>query len=163
MRTIVIEEDLYGYLLSQTQEIGEDASSIIRRLLGLNAASARPIGQLEQTFDFLKRPESYRYSNNAERFLFLLSWAYRRNPEEFAKILAIGGSKRKYFALEPKSLQESGKSVNARPIPDSPFWAITNNSTAKKFEMLSDVFELLGYDPKDTAAMLTMILKPSPY
>ena len=33
MKTIQIEEDLYQYIASNTQEIGESASAILRRLL----------------------------------------------------------------------------------------------------------------------------------
>ena len=38
MRTIVIDEDIYSYLCSQTQEFGEPPSSILRRLLNLHPA-----------------------------------------------------------------------------------------------------------------------------
>ena len=37
MRTIEIDEDIYRHLCSQTQEFGEPPSSILRRLLGLQA------------------------------------------------------------------------------------------------------------------------------
>jgi len=45
MRTIEIEEDIYAYLCSQTQEFGEEPSAILRRLLCLDAAdgSQQPI------------------------------------------------------------------------------------------------------------------------
>jgi len=35
MKTILIDDDLHSFLLRNTKEIGEDASSIIRRLLNL--------------------------------------------------------------------------------------------------------------------------------
>ena len=35
MKSIDVESDLYRYIASQTESIGEDASSILRRLLGL--------------------------------------------------------------------------------------------------------------------------------
>src|SRR6516165_5019961 len=38
MRTIEIDDEIYDYLRQNTQEIGESASSILRRLLNLNAA-----------------------------------------------------------------------------------------------------------------------------
>lgn len=37
MKSIEVENDLYRYIASQTESIGEDASSILRRLLGLPA------------------------------------------------------------------------------------------------------------------------------
>ncbi len=37
MKTIEVEDDLYRYIASQTEDIGESASAILRRLLGLPA------------------------------------------------------------------------------------------------------------------------------
>jgi negative modulator of initiation of replication len=96
---------------------------------------------------------------NVQRFLFILAWAHRQNPGEFETIIAIEGRSRKYFATDPKVLLTSGASVNPRQIPDSPFWVVTNSSTAKKCEMLASVFQLLGYDPEDVNAMIRMAIK----
>ena len=160
MKTIVIDDDIYAHLLRHTQEIGESATSILRRLLGLNAQSAKTSSDIQETFDFLKRPELFSHMNNSQRFLFILSWAFRKHEEDFAKVISIEGNRRKYFAHEPESLLKSGSSVNPRQIPDSPFWVITNNSTAKKCEMLSDVFQMLKYQPEDTSAMIRIAMKP---
>ena len=35
MRTIEIDDDVYAYIASNTHEIGETASDILRRLLGI--------------------------------------------------------------------------------------------------------------------------------
>lgn len=160
MKTIVIDDDIYAHLLSHTQEIGESATSILRRLLGLNTQASKSSSDVQEAFDFLKRPELFRHMNNSQRFLFILSWAFRKHERDFAKVLAIEGNRRKYFARDPETLLKSGSSVNPRQIPDSPFWVITNNSTAKKCEMLSDVFQMLGYEPDDTSAVLRIALKP---
>ena len=50
MKHIEIDEELYQYLASQTQFIGESASSILRRLLSLPGAqqSPQPIAKGEQ-------------------------------------------------------------------------------------------------------------------
>ncbi|MEI9863705.1 MAG: hypothetical protein WDN00_03935 [Limisphaerales bacterium] len=160
MKTIVIDDDIYSHLLGHTQEIGESATSILRRLLGLNAQSAKTSSDVQEIFDFLKLPELFRHMNNSQRFLFILSWAFRKHEKDFAKVVSIEGNRRKYFARDLETLQKSGSSVNPRQIPDSPFWVITNNSTAKKCEMLSDVFRLLGYQPEDISAMLRIALRP---
>ncbi|MCU8378442.1 replication initiation regulator SeqA, partial [Vibrio vulnificus] len=36
MKTIEVDEDLYRYIASQTQHIGESASDILRRLLNVD-------------------------------------------------------------------------------------------------------------------------------
>jgi len=160
VKTIIVDDELYGHLLKHTQEIGESASSILRRLLGLSGTSSRPPEQVEEKFDFLKRPELYQHMNNSQRFLFILSWAYRKHEDDFKNITSIEGNRRKYFATDAQTLLDRGSSVNPRPIPDSPYWVITNNSTAKKCEMLFEVFQLLGYESEDINGMLRVAMKP---
>jgi negative modulator of initiation of replication len=156
MKTILVEDDLYSYLVSHTQEIGESATSILRRLLGLQstAAASKTRGDLVKVFDFLDRWDQFRHVNKARKFLQILSWAYQKHPNDFDRVLAIEGNRRKYFARDQRTLLESGSSTNPRPIPNSPFWVITNNSTAKKAEILSEVMRLLGYAPDDTQALI---------
>jgi len=157
VKTILIEDDLYAFLVSHTQEIGESASSILRRLLGLKPGSyggQASREELVKIFDFLQHWEQFRHLNHAKKFLHILSWAYRKHPADFEKILSVEGNRRKYFALDEKTLLESGRSTNPRPIPDSPYWVITNNSTAKKGEILSEVFRILGYEDEQIHALV---------
>ncbi|MEF1174569.1 replication initiation regulator SeqA, partial [Vibrio sinaloensis] len=42
MKTIEVDEDLYRYIASQTQHIGESASDILRRLLNVDGQNAQP-------------------------------------------------------------------------------------------------------------------------
>lgn len=156
MKTILIDDDLYSYLVSHTQVIGESASSILRRLLGMTDGDYGIKGREEagEVFGFLKTWDQLSHLTQTKKFLYILSWAYRNNEGEFEKILSIEGNRRKYFAQDQRTLLESGRSTNPRPIPDSPYWVITNNSTAKKAEILSDVFRLLGYEAEHIQAML---------
>jgi negative modulator of initiation of replication len=79
------------------------------------------------------------------RFLYILSCVHKRYPEQFKKVLAISGRRRKYFAVSSEELEESGNSVFPKQIPHSPFWVITNNDTPKKRRMIRDVLKLVGY------------------
>ncbi|MDP2562485.1 replication initiation negative regulator SeqA [Psychrobium sp. 1_MG-2023] len=45
MKSIEVEDDLYRYIASQTEDIGESASAILRRLLGLPAIGEIPVVQ----------------------------------------------------------------------------------------------------------------------
>ena len=54
MKTIEVDEDLYRYIASQTRHIGESASDILRRLLGVDEKngveiSAKPAASVEVT------------------------------------------------------------------------------------------------------------------
>jgi negative modulator of initiation of replication len=161
MKTIVIEDDVYGHLVRHTRDIGESASSILRRLLGMGRADSKTLADVQRTFGFLKTPELFMHRNMSQRYLFILSWAYRKHEEQFGMIATIEGSRRKYFSMDLDVIQKSGKNVNPRQIPDSPYWASTNNSTAKKREILSDVFGLLGYEVNDVNTMIGIALAPS--
>lgn len=160
MKTIIVNDHIYSHLLNHTREIGESASSILCRLLGLNGTPEKTSLDIQKVFSFLKRPELFRSKNNAGKFLFILAWIYRNHENDFDKVITIEGSRRKYFAFDPKTLLKSGSSVNPRQIPDSPFWVITNNSTAKKCEILFDVLQMFGYEADDINAMLRIVLKP---
>jgi hypothetical protein len=99
MRRIDIEDDIYEFLLSNTREIGENASSILRRLLGLKATGdvsnvqpvppplppanlARPKTTTSLS-TFLLSADFAGLRQAVERFLALLSWLYRHDPTKF--------------------------------------------------------------------------------
>lgn len=160
MKTIEIDDELYHYIASRTQAIGEDASDILRRLLRL-PASPQPFVLVQETMlnelkDLAKLPKnktalslqekiikrleyvlkSSSFSNETKvvnRFLQLLSALYVMNPEGFAQATSsVQGSERTYFARDKEIILATGSSVKAKQIPDSPFWVITNNNTERK-------------------------------
>lgn len=148
MRTIEIENDVYEYLLQNTTQIGESASKILRRLLGIPGNVPGPDDKILDTelSECLNAPAFKAQTNVIGKFLYILSYVHKqRGPEEFKGILEISGRNRKYFALNSRELEDSGCSVYPKQIPDSQFWVITNNDTPKKRRMIQDVLKLLGY------------------
>ena len=143
MKTIEIEADVYEYLLGRTTRIGESASEILRRLLGISEESI--ITTDTELSECLNADAFKAQPDVIGKFLYVLGYVYQRNPEHFKKVLAISGRRRKYFAPTSKELEESGSSVYPKQIPNSPFWVVTNNDTPKKRRMLRDVLGLLGY------------------
>ncbi len=141
MKTIEIDDDLYDYLLRNSVRIGEGATEILRRLLGVTDAKKAP-SELSEYLD----SSSFRIKRKAiDKFLGILSHVYERNPEDFKKVLAITGRNRKYYALSNQELEDSGRSVFPKKIPGSRYWVVTNNDTQKKQRMLEDVLRVLGY------------------
>lgn len=160
MKTIEIDDELYHYIASRTQAIGESASDILRRLLRL-PASPQPFvlvqeNMLNELKSLAKLPKDKKNLSAQEkivkrvefvlassqfieenkvvnRFLQLLSALYVTNPEGFAHATEnIQGSERIYFAKDKEVILATGSSVKAKQIPDSPFWVITNNNTERK-------------------------------
>lgn len=172
MKTIEIDDELYHYIASRTQAIGEDASDILRRLLRL-PASPQPFVLVQETMtnelkDLTKLPKnkktlsfqdkaikrlenvlkSAQFINEPKRvnrFLLLLSALYVTNPEGFANAAEkVQGSERIYFARDKAIILATGSSVKAKQIPSTPFWVITNNNTRRKGIILSALMKELG-------------------
>ncbi|ATW43277.1 replication initiation negative regulator SeqA [Glaesserella parasuis] len=160
MKTIEVDDELYHYIASRTQAIGESASDILRRLLRL-PASPQPFvlvqenminelkdlaklpkqkKQLHQQDKVIKQVEfvlaSSLFNNETKgvnRFLHLLSALYKADPEGFSHATEnVQGSERIYFARDEQTILATGSSVKAKQIPESPFWVITNNNTERK-------------------------------
>jgi negative modulator of initiation of replication len=148
MRTIEIEDDVYEYLLQNTSHIGEGASEILRRLLGISGEPPDEKDRRNQT-KISECIQDHRFKAQLDvvgKFLFILSCLYKLKPNDFSKVLALSGRQRKYFARSSKELENSGSSVFPKQIPGSPYWVVTNNDTPKKRRMLEDVLRLLEYN-----------------
>ncbi len=162
MKSIEIDDDLYHYIASQTQRIGESASEILRRLL-LNSSTpqvdveisiaepivAAPVTETSSTgqkvFDILSKQDLQAELSVVGRFLVILSALARAHKTNFASVLEIKGRNRVYFGRNESDLLEAGSSTNPKQIPNSEFWVITNSNTTRKKMMLTEAALKLGY------------------
>lgn len=154
MKRIEVEDDLYAYIASHTQQIGESASDILRRLLGLSAVvevveQQADTVSTETVFDRLNQQDVNVQKSVVARFLHILSMLYRTHPRQFEHVLSIRGRDRQYFGRSEDELLTTGNSTNPKSIPGSPFWVVTNNNTTKKKSMLTQVAQQLGYNDSD--------------
>lgn len=166
MKKIEIDEELYAYIAAHTQHIGESASTILRRLLGLSptavqesavnqnmahvantAVRADTLGA--NVFDVLDRADIAAQKGAVGRFLYILSVLHRCHAEQFAQVLEIRGRNRLYFATSEQELIAAGNSTNPKQIPGSPYWVVTNNNTTKKKSILTAVATEMGYDGRE--------------
>ncbi|TMP35799.1 replication initiation negative regulator SeqA [Pseudoalteromonas rubra] len=168
MKKIEIDDELYQYIASNTQSIGESASQILRRLLNLNSvvqnaqetvqpaeAVVQPQGEAEpaavsndasgNVFDILNKEELAMQKGVVGRFLFILAAFHRSHKADFHKVLEIKGRDRIYFSTSKAALLESGSSTNPKNIADSQYWVMTNSNTTRKKMMLHEVALILGY------------------
>lgn len=164
MRTISIDEDVYQHLVRNTAEIGESASDILRRLLGVGGTSPTATGPGASTVaaghefsEAMADPRFLRQGAAVDKFLFILATAYAQKRDQFEKVLAIQGRGRRYFATNEAEIAVSGQSTQPRPIPGSPYWVMTNSPTPQKREMLRDVLTLLGYSEAAIGAAVSAI------
>lgn len=165
MKTIEVDEELYRYIASQTQHIGEGASDILRRLLigdqqgSQNVVTKKITGSETQkasvaveVVDKVKTMRSLLISDEfankdkaIDRFMLILSSLYHIENESFSEAAKVKGRTRVYFADNEQTLLASGKTTKPRSIPDTPFWVITNNNTNRKRQMVQQLMTQMGF------------------
>ncbi len=102
MKTIEVDDELYRYIASHTQHIGESASDILRRMLKFGSVppvaeaavpasqSAEPVtvqparDRVRTMRELLLSDEYAEQSRAVNRFMMVLSELYRLSPETFA-------------------------------------------------------------------------------
>ena len=154
-RIVEIDDEVYEYLLRQSRWIGEDASSILRRLLGLPGSNGRlspwtesepsQPAEVNELAAYLAGPDYLAPGDATDRYLRLLSFLCRSNPGDFERVVGLSGRRRKYIAHSRKEIADSGESTHPQPIPSTDFWAMTNASTDQKRRIVERVMRELGY------------------
>ncbi|ASJ96840.1 replication initiation negative regulator SeqA [Shewanella marisflavi] len=174
MKYIEIDEELYRHIASKTERIGESASEILRRLLGLDvetvameapsqisqpgldkevATQSQQVAALDAD-SLLDKAALAQQKGAVGRFLFTLEAIYKATPNQFDQVLQIQGRDRLYFATSKESLLKASKSANPKEIGNSGFWVTTNNNTAKKRTILSEVLGQFGVQEKQIETII---------
>ncbi len=165
MKTIEVEDDVYHYIAAQTKEIGEPATSILRRLLGVptDAQPNQPAKALvvaphsHELALLLVQPMFSSSTTAVARMLRIFKEAHAQKKHEFAKVLQIQGRNRAYFAQSENEILKSGKSTQPREIEGTGFWVMTNSPTQQKQQMVREVLEVLGYSQAAIKAAVAVI------
>jgi len=177
MKSIQIDDDLYHYIASQTQHIGESASDILRRLVLPESMQKRqeqsdtndltpeadPTAQVNRTESIcdaqtviteLKAQQLETIPKMVDRWLLALSIIQKYHSAQFAKVLSISGRNRTYFAVDKATLLATGSSTNPKNVPGSDYWVITNNNTVKKITMLKSVAKAVGFSESEADQLI---------
>ena len=157
MKTIELDDDLYFYIASQTRHIGESASDILRRLLEqpvrqnlpvaaeVTAVPSPTVADAMGLQALLDSGELQQEEKSINRFMQVLSTLYRDDPAGFTQATEIKGRKRVYFSRDPEALRASGSTTKPKPVPETPFWVITNTNTSRKQNMVAQLMSSMGY------------------
>lgn len=106
--------------------------------------------------DLISLVSSQRFANMntaIERFMTILSNLYHVDSYRFETAIQAETSAqqhekartRLYFADNPDILLASGKTTKPKPIPDTPFWVITNNNTKRKRQMIEHLMQRMEF------------------
>lgn len=162
MKNIEIEDDLYAFIASQTQHIGETASDILRRIVMPQSGQPPHLSGATIKGDIFKEiteEQLLEYPKMVERFLLILSKLHQIHGQGFERVLQLSGRNRVYFAKDKEQLLQASSVTNPKPIQNTEFWVMTNNNTAKKASLLREVAEVLDYSPEQ-AKRLAILFAP---
>jgi len=162
MKTIEVEDEVYRYIAAQTKEIGEPATSILRRLLnvpvGVPVSKPMPTIQAHELALLLAQPIFSSATTAVARMLRIFKEAHAQKKQDFEKVvLNIQGRNRAYFAKSEHEILKSGKSTQPRQIEGTGFWVMTNSPTQQKQQMVREVLEGLDYSQTAVNAAVAVI------
>lgn len=173
MKTIEVDEELYRYIASHTQHIGETASDILRRMLKFSAGqevkstpavAGSPVSgaaaqekapvvaantardKVRAVRELLLSDEYAEQTKAVNRFMLILSTLYCLNPKEFAAATdSLRGRTRTYFAGDQQTLLQNGIHTKPKHVPGTPYWVITNTNTDRKRSMIEHIMQLMQF------------------
>ncbi|KAB8313024.1 replication initiation negative regulator SeqA [Erwinia endophytica] len=171
MKTIEVDEELYRYIASHTQHIGESASDILRRMLKFSAGQnqtvapaatatrameatgttqaregERPQDRVRAIRELLLSDEYAEQKKAVNRFMLILSILYRLDPRAFAAATeSLLGRTRVYFAGNQQTLVQNGTHTKPQHIPGTPYWVITNTNTGRKRSMIEHIMSSMQF------------------
>lgn len=175
MKTIEVDEELYRYIASHTQHIGESASDILRRMLKFTAGQtapaaaapnvakpdvndaqaarveSRPHDRVRAMRELMLSDEYAEQKRAVNRFMLILSTLYRLDTEAFAEATAsLQGRTRVYFAGDEHTLLQNGTHTKPKHVPGTPYWVITNTNTGRKCSMVEHIMLSMQFPPELT-------------
>ncbi|MFS2223514.1 replication initiation negative regulator SeqA [Pantoea sp. B65] len=163
MKTIEVDEELYRYIASHTQHIGESASDILRRMLKFTAGQSAPVAavapqaqpgkeavavqtesrpqdRVRAVRELLLSDEYAEQKRAVNRFMLILSTLYSLDPQAFAEATeSLHGRTRVYFAGNQQVLIQNGTHTKPKHVPGTPYWVITNTNTGRKCSMIEHI------------------------
>lgn len=171
MKTIEVDDELYGFIASHTKHIGESASDILRRMLKFSAvpqaaatvvketpapASAPVVAAVKKVSspkdnvravrELLLSDEYAEQKKAVNRFLLVLTTLYSLDHKSFAEATeSLHGRTRVYFAVDEATLLKNGTHTKPKQVPETPYWVITNTNTGRKCSMIEHIMQSMQF------------------
>ncbi len=152
MKKIEVDDDIYRHIASQTQQIGESASDILRRLLGVTGVYRKDV-QLPQNKPETTLVENILVDGRLEqetkaisRFMLILKTLYESDPKKFCQAAdATRGRKRVYFSQNLQELTTHGNTTKPKAVQGTPYWVISNTNTLRKKLIVEQLMQAMEY------------------
>jgi negative modulator of initiation of replication len=167
MHSIEIDDLVFAELASRATGFHVTPNDVLRRILNLTGTSeqsslpatvpptAQSTGPAPTLLEFIRSDRFQRHYQAVDRYLVLLAWLQATHRDKFSEA-ALGFSRgnRLYFAKSEREILQSGEGITAKPIPQSPFWALTTLDNKTKRMILEDILRALNYPPGDINVVL---------
>ncbi len=166
MSSIQIDDQVFAELGRRAIGFNVTPNDVLRRILDIPTASASQIlakavepppgvPAPHTLTEFIRSERFQRHHQTIDRFLVILGWLHSTHPKQFADAaLGFQRGKRLYFAKSEKDILDNGENVTAKPIPQSPFWALTTLDNKSKRLVLDDILRALSYSRGDINIVL---------
>ena len=169
MKTIEVDDELYGYIASHTRHIGESASDILRRMLKFSPAAqsaapqvvkaaqpaavvaptraANPVKDNVRAVRELLLSDEYAEQKKAvNRFMLVLTTLYSLDARAFTEATeSLHGRTRVYFASDEQTLLKNGSTTKPKHVSGTPYWVITNTNTDRKRGMIEHIMQSMQF------------------
>lgn len=171
MKTIEVDDELYGFIASHTKHIGESASDILRRMLKISAAAPAAVAVVKETpaptaapaaavvkkvsspkdnvravRELLLSDEYAEQKKAVNRFMLVLTTLYTLDSKAFAEATeSLHGRTRVYFAADEATLLKNGTHTKPKQVPETPYWVITNTNTGRKCSMVEHIMQSMQF------------------
>lgn len=145
MKKIEISDDVYASLKKLTTDFHQSPNDVLASLLNVGLP---PGDSDEPLIAFLMGAEFRTKFTDADKYLSILGWIadrYASEFDEFILSLSASPSGRRYLGLSRDEIIDQCRYNQARPIPNTHYWAIMNIDTATKRRFLSRVLEFIGF------------------
>lgn len=145
MKKIEVSDEVYETLKKLTTDFHQSPNDVLAGLLNIGIA---PDAADEPLVGYILGAEFRTRFSDADKYLAILGWVAARHASEFNEfILSLSGSAsgRHYLGMSREEIVEQCRHNQARPIPNTHYWAIMNIDTATKRRFLSRVLEFIGY------------------
>jgi len=145
MKKIEVSDEIYNTLKRLTTDFHQSPNDVLASLLNVGAA---PGASDEPLIGFILGADFRTKFTDADKYLAILGWVAAKHPPEFNEFilsLSGGASGRRYLGLSREEIVDQCRHNQARPIPETHYWAIMNIDTATKRRFLSRILEFIGY------------------
>jgi negative modulator of initiation of replication len=140
MPHIDLPDDLHAHIRKRAVAKGCTESEIIAELLNQPSEriKAHPLVAYTSSAEFRVK------ATDADRYLALLGWVARNNGADLSDFILHQDSGRVYLGMSAEEIRETCRHNQARPIPESHYWAIMNLDTPTKRRFLKRLLVFIG-------------------